>query len=292
MLQTFSANASEGAIFLSVLIAAACCAVAWRQKKRNRLLRGALDHMAQGLCWWSFDGRLIVCNTRYIEMYGMSPDVVKPGCTFKQVVEHRLAIGIFTGDVDEYVKGVFDRAKKRERIAHQLELADGRTISIVERPTEEGWLATHEDITEQQVEEQKRAEGRALEKRRATMDDAVASFRGRVEGVLVAVRDSSEALKLTASSLFAASEQTSQRAQTAVTASNEASSNVAVASAATTELSQSIGEIARQLTQTTDVLKIAVDEAKATNDDIKGLADAAQKIGDVIELIRNIAGQT
>ena len=37
---------------------------------------------------------------------------------------------------------------------------------------------------------------------------------------------------------------------------------------------------------------MAVSEAHATNDGIKGLADAAQKIGDVVELIRNIAGQT
>ena len=39
-------------------------------------------------------------------------------------------------------------------------------------------------------------------------------------------------------------------------------------------------------------MRIAVSEAQATNDGIKGLADAAQKIGDVVELIRTIAGQT
>ena len=44
--------------------------------------------------------------------------------------------------------------------------------------------------------------------------------------------------------------------------------------------------------QTTDAVRIAFREAQATNDGIKGLADAAQKIGDVVELIRTIAGQT
>jgi methyl-accepting chemotaxis protein len=35
-----------------------------------------------------------------------------------------------------------------------------------------------------------------------------------------------------------------------------------------------------------------VDEAESTNSQIAGLADAAQKIGDVVKLIRDIAGQT
>ena len=47
---------------------------------------------------WTFDGagRLVVCNRRYIEMYGLSPDVIKPGCTVRQVVEHRIETGSLT----------------------------------------------------------------------------------------------------------------------------------------------------------------------------------------------------
>ena len=37
---------------------------------------------------------------------------------------------------------------------------------------------------------------------------------------------------------------------------------------------------------------LAVDEAQSTNIEIVNLAEAAQKIGDVVKLIRNIAGQT
>ena len=99
-------------------------------------------------------------------------------------------------------------------------------------------------------------------------------------------------MKSTAIALFASSDQTSQRAQSALHASNEASTNVATAATAADEMAGSIGEISQQLVQTTDVVHMAVNEARATNDGIKGLADAAQKIGDVVELIRNIAGQT
>ncbi len=77
-------------------------------------------------------------------------------------------------------------------------------------------------------------------------------------------------MKLTASSLFAASGQTSQRAQSAVQASNEASTNVATAATAADEMASSIGEISRQLVQTTDVVRSAVREAQSTNDSIQG----------------------
>jgi methyl-accepting chemotaxis protein len=77
-----------------------------------------------------------------------------------------------------------------------------------------------------------------------------------------------------------------------VSTSNEASSNVETAAVAADELSGSINEIGRQLARTTDIVRAAVSEAHGTNHQITALAQAAQKIGDVIKLIRAIAGQT
>jgi methyl-accepting chemotaxis protein len=57
-------------------------------------------------------------------------------------------------------------------------------------------------------------------------------------------------------------------------------------------LSGSINEIGRQLSRTTEIVRAAVNEAQGTNEQINALAQAAQKIGDVIKLIRAIAGQT
>ncbi|MEI9803932.1 MAG: methyl-accepting chemotaxis protein [Pseudolabrys sp.] len=58
------------------------------------------------------------------------------------------------------------------------------------------------------------------------------------------------------------------------------------------ELSNSIAEIGHRVSQTAEVVRVAVGEAQTTNKDIDTLAKAAQKIGDVIKLIRSIAGQT
>jgi methyl-accepting chemotaxis protein len=169
----------------------------------------------------------------------------------------------------------------------------GRFIAIVNRPMGNGgWVATHEDITEQRTAELQRSSMRELEARRATIEEAIAGFRARVESVLNSVGDSASAMQATAVGLLGSSEQTAMRAQSAVNASNEASSNVDTAATATNELSTSIAEISQQLHRTTEVVRASVREAETTNDQIAGLAEAAQKIGDVVKLIRDIAGQT
>jgi methyl-accepting chemotaxis protein len=68
--------------------------------------------------------------------------------------------------------------------------------------------------------------------------------------------------------------------------------NVETAAVAADELAGSINEIGRQLAKTTEIVRGAVGEAQGTNHQITALAEAARKIGDVIKLIRAIAGQT
>ena len=74
--------------------------------------------------------------------------------------------------------------------------------------------------------------------------------------------------------------------------SNDAADNVTLVAGSAEELSASIAEINQQLAQTTELVGNAVSNAKATNGQYAGLQQAAQKIGDVVALIRNIAGQT
>jgi methyl-accepting chemotaxis protein len=106
------------------------------------------------------------------------------------------------------------------------------------------------------------------------------------------VTDGAMTMRSTATALLTSSGQTAQRAEGAVSASNEASTNVQTAAVAADELASSIGEISRQLAMTTTIVRAAVTEAQGTNAQITALSQAAQKIGDVIKLIRTIAGQT
>ncbi len=285
-----SAILVASAVSAIVLMATLIC---FRLKRRLRLLTTAVNSMTQGLCMWDEQAHLVMCNERYLQIYGMPKKLMTPGRPLRETLQHRIEHGDFKGDPESHIADCLAQARAGNTVTKLIHISDGRVMSVCNRPTGQGgWLSTHDDITQLHHAEQERTAMLALEERRTKIEAAIRAFRDRVETIVRSVGAGTVALKSTAGSLFAASDQTSQRAKSARDASNEASSNVATASAATGELSQSIGEISQQLVMTTNVLKSAVNEARATNEDIKGLADAAQKIGDVIELIRNIAEQT
>jgi diguanylate cyclase (GGDEF)-like protein/PAS domain S-box-containing protein len=118
-------------------------------RTQNMRLDMAVNNMVQGLCMFGPDERLVLCNRRYLDMYGLSPALVKPGCTFEELLAHRAECGNFPGDRQQYMTEA--RAALAASIATKqiVELADGRTMSVVSQPTPGGgWVATHEDISE------------------------------------------------------------------------------------------------------------------------------------------------
>jgi methyl-accepting chemotaxis protein len=153
-------------------------------------------------------------------------------------------------------------------------------------------VATHEDITERRSAERERIGMQQQQAQREAVEEAIRGFRQRVEDLLRTVTDGAMAMRSTAGVLLESSGRTAKCAESALSASNEASTNVHTAASAADELTGSIGEIGRQLDLTTHIVGAAVGEATRTNAQIAALAAAAQKIGDVIKLIRAIAGQT
>ena len=263
-----------------------------RLRRHNSRLLTALHNLPQGLCMWSPAGRLILCNERYVKMYNLKPNLTTPGVSLRDLIDHRIKVGTFTGNRDQYIADLLTSVAKGKTVSHVRE-DEGRFIAITNRPMSSGgWIATHADITERHVVQLQTSSLNELEGRRAVIEDAIAGFRERVEIVLKSVSDSGQAMQRTAADLLGSSEQASQRAQSAVQASREASTNVATAATAATELSASIGEIGHQLARAAEVVRVSVNEAETTNRQIAGLAQAAQKIGDVVKLIRDIAGQT
>src|SRR5215467_2475475 len=119
--------------------------------KQKVQLDAALDNMSQGLVMLDGNHKMLLCNKRYIEMYGLSPEVVKPGCTLKALIEHQLEVGVVTGNADEIVERILALIGRGTASSDLRTLADGRVISVSAQPMEGGgWLATHQDITEQQ----------------------------------------------------------------------------------------------------------------------------------------------
>jgi methyl-accepting chemotaxis protein len=273
---------------------ASVLALAWhrRLRKQNTHLLTALNNMSEGLCMFDASARLILCNERYVEMYGLTAEVAKPGCSLRELLDERKRANTFAGDPDQYIAEALRQMAGGQSVQDVREMPGGRFISISSRPmTDGGWVATHQDITERRRQDQQRDRLVSQEQRRAMIEAAIATFRQRVETMLKTVSDSAVAMRATASTLFATSHKASQRAVGAVHTSNEASANVEIAASAANELSASIEEISRQLGQTSKLVGIAASEASASNDQISSLAKAAQKIGDVVKLIQDVTGQ-
>jgi len=109
----------------------------------------AINNMTQGLLLFDSTSRLIVCNQSYLAMYGLSPEIVKPGIALRDIIAHRKETGAFNGDVDEYCAALSRGLREGKTCHFQTETPDGRTIQIVNKPVASGgWVATHEDITE------------------------------------------------------------------------------------------------------------------------------------------------
>jgi PAS domain S-box-containing protein len=130
-------------------------------------LDAAINDMSQGLLMFDASERIVVCNRRYIEMYGLSPDVVKPGLSFRDLILHRKERGSFSGDVDQYCRDRRD-AFANKMTSLTVQTGDGRSIRIINQlMANGGWVATHEDITERQKAQME------LERTRAFLDTVI-----------------------------------------------------------------------------------------------------------------------
>jgi methyl-accepting chemotaxis protein len=300
MLRALTGSAVEHDWNLVVVACAACLllgAAALYYRRRNgkgRLLALTLNNMTQGVVMFDAAGRLVVRNDRYLQMYGLSPDLVKPGANLIDIVRHRFESGSLQRDPTRYCAELLGSMAAGKVVSFVTEAPDGRAISVVNRAIPGGkyWVGTHDDITERRLAEQKSALLSEQEARRAVVDDAIVWFRGSVEGMLKTVTDSVAAMKSTASALAATSNETTAHTVGAVRTSNDAFAGVETAATAAHELSKSIAEINRQLVSASEVVHAAAEEAQLTNDMIGGLAEAAQKIDAVVKLIQSVAGQT
>ncbi|HEY5827758.1 MAG TPA: PAS-domain containing protein [Hyphomicrobiaceae bacterium] len=118
---------------------------------RNEQLDAALNNMLQGLAMYDSKFQLVMCNRRYAEMYGLSPEQVKRGTPLRVIIEHRIARGEFRGkSADELVEERVKRVAGQTTAQYVNELCDGRHISVSTRPMPDGGtVTTHHDITEQ-----------------------------------------------------------------------------------------------------------------------------------------------
>ena len=118
---------------------------------QNERFDAALNNMSEGLCMFDGQQRLLVSNARYAQMYGLQPDQVKPGISLREICAKRISHGVYAGEIpEEYAGKLLSLVAQKEPSTQLQELSDGRVIAIKYQPMPVGgWVATHEDITEQ-----------------------------------------------------------------------------------------------------------------------------------------------
>jgi methyl-accepting chemotaxis protein len=172
------------------------------------------------------------------------------------------------------------------------------TIAEAGRPDEIGEMAAALQVfkdnmaeaeslrTLQAVEQERRlARGQAVEK-------LVADFDAKISAVIETVAGSTSTLDATAHSMSDTTEATNGQVTVVAAAAEQASTNVQTVASAAEELAASINEIGRQVAESASFADRATRQAEATDSQIASLNQAAAKIGDVVQLIADIASQT
>ncbi len=158
------------AMLVAVAALAALTSILGWQIRRNGgeqqlRLDEALNNMNQGLCMFDAQNRLVVWNERYRDMYRIDPHCIWRGCTVHDLLEARIASGTFPLDPQVYEADLRESLKQGRAFTLNVQLKDGRTIAVVNQPMKSGgWVATHEDITERNLNE------RELESTRSFLD--------------------------------------------------------------------------------------------------------------------------
>ena len=109
---------------------------------QNTRFNAAINNMSQGLCLFDAEQRVMFANRRYAEMYGLSPEQVKPGTTLAEIFAARVANGAYTNAVAKQVvdKGI---ASFNQQVSQIIHLNDGRFVSVLRRPMADGGHRQH-----------------------------------------------------------------------------------------------------------------------------------------------------
>ncbi len=119
-------------------------------EKTNLRFDTALEHIAHGMCMFDVGGRIIVCNRQYLEMYALSPEIVKPGCTLQELMRHRKEVGLLAGEPEEHFRRIQQFVASGHDSNMRIEQTDGRIVHVLDRPIPGGgWITIHKDVTKE-----------------------------------------------------------------------------------------------------------------------------------------------
>ncbi len=175
-----------------------------------------------------------------------------------------------------------DNMVENERLQEEQRRADAERATATQKAAEQ----------DRQRAAEQADQARAAEKRAAEISKIADEFETAVAEVLSVFGSASGDMQKAAQAMSRTASETSSQSATVASASQQASANVQTVATATEELSSSVQEIGRQVSESARVAREAVEEADRANVKVQGLEEAASKIGEVVNLINDIASQT
>ncbi|WP_417829490.1 methyl-accepting chemotaxis protein [Thalassospira sp.] len=140
--------------------------------------------------------------------------------------------------------------------------------------------------------EQEKIEAQRQVERSQRMGTLTKSFDEKIQDVLHAVNAALDDVRSASETLTSHAQRANHDAQGVAEQAQESSSNIETVASATAQLSASISEISSQIARVTEITQVAVGETERTNERVEKLNDAAQSVGEVVNLISDIADQT
>lgn len=126
-------------------------------KEQHRRFDAALANMSQGLLMYDADGKMIVRNERFLELYQVNAADFPFGTTHRDALEKLLELGIYAKiDVESEVTKTEASLKATKTHSAYRHLTDGRTLLVTRRlMSGGGWVTTFDDVTERQLVEER-----------------------------------------------------------------------------------------------------------------------------------------
>jgi diguanylate cyclase (GGDEF)-like protein len=109
----------------------------------------ALNHMSQGLCVFDANERLLFCNEQYLTIYGFDRAVVRPGISYREILDYAVKQGKHANlESEELYDRCIALVRAQRPTSHRLHLSDGQVVETTFRHIADGgWVAVHEDVT-------------------------------------------------------------------------------------------------------------------------------------------------
>lgn len=130
--------------------------------KLNARFKIALNNMARGLSMFDAEGRLVICNALYRELYALPEELAEPGTPFSRIVAYHAAREGCSNSAEDlrrqqvWIEQHATELRHGKPFSHTHHLADGRIILVSIQPLQDGgWVDIQEDITEKALAQER-----------------------------------------------------------------------------------------------------------------------------------------